>query len=444
MTEESLDIRVPSKMARLFEGPARYRVAYGGRGSGKTRSFAQMAAVMAYNFARQGKVGQILCAREHLNSLDESSFTEIKSAIEEDPFLRTQFDMGARYIRTLGKEVEFTFAGLRTNLDSIKSKARILLCWVDEAESVTEMAWRTLLPTVRETDSEIWVSFNPLDPESATYQRFVDNPPENAKVEKVNYHDNPFFPEVLRQEMENDRIRLRPEIFNHVWGGDCLDFQEGAYYRDSILTAQKEGRIRSKIDYDRSVPVVTAWDLGMNDSTSIVFAQFIGSEIRVIDFYENSQMPLDHYVQKMRDLSHEKGYIYGTAILPHDAKVRELGTGKSRLEILAGLGIQDSVVAPQLRVDDGIASVRMAFNRCYFDEGNTKRLLKCLRHYHAEWVEKARTFRPKPEHDWSSHAADAFRYLITGYIDLTHWTGPARSSGSSASSLRRDSYRYVA
>ena len=124
---ESLDIRVPSKMARLFEGPARYRVAYGGRGSGKTRSFAQMAAVMAYNFARQGKVGQILCAREHLNSLDESSFTEIKSAIEEDPFLRTQFDMGARYIRTLGKEVEFTFAGLRTNLDSIKSKARILL-----------------------------------------------------------------------------------------------------------------------------------------------------------------------------------------------------------------------------------------------------------------------------------------------------------------------------
>ena len=136
-------------MARLFNGLARYRVAYGGRGSGKTRTFAKMAAVMAYNFARAGKIGQILCAREHLNSLDESSFTEIKSASEDDPFLRTQFDCGARYIRTNGKEVEFTFAGLRTNLDSIKSKARILLCWVDEAESVTEMAWRTLLPTVR-------------------------------------------------------------------------------------------------------------------------------------------------------------------------------------------------------------------------------------------------------------------------------------------------------
>ena len=297
-----------------------------------------MAAVMAYNFARSGKIGQILCAREHLNSLDESSFTEIKSAIEDDPFLRTQFDCGARYIRTIGKEVEFTFAGLRTNLDSIKSKARILLCWVDEAESVTEMAWRTLLPTVRETDSEIWVSFNPLDPESATYQRFVDNPPENARVEKVNYVDNPFFPDVLRQEMENDRQRLKPEAFNWVWMGECLDFQEGAYYRDSVLAAQTENRIRPSLDIDRTIPVVTAWDLGMNDSTSIVFAQFVGTEIRVIDFYENSQMPLDHYVQVMRDWGHEKGYIYGTTILPHDAKVRELGTGKSRIEILNGLG----------------------------------------------------------------------------------------------------------
>jgi len=441
----SLDIEMPSKMARLFNGPARYRVAYGGRGSGKTRTFAKMAAVMAYNFARAGKIGQILCAREHLNSLDESSFTEIKSAIEDDPFLRTQFDCGARYIRTIGKEVEFTFAGLRTNLDSIKSKARILLCWVDEAESVTEMAWRTLLPTVRETDSEIWVSFNPLDPESATYQRFVDNPPENARVEKVNYSDNPFFPDVLRQEMENDRARLKPEAFNWVWNGDCLDFQEGAYYRDSILEAQKEGRIRPMIDIDRTIPVVTAFDLGMNDSTSIVFAQFVGSEIRVIDFYENSQMPLDHYVKVMRDWGHEKGYVYGTTILPHDAKVRELGTGKSRIEILNGLGIQDVVVAPQLRVDDGIASVRMAFNRCYFHEGNCKRLLKCLRHYHAEWVEKARTFRPKPEHDWSSHAADAFRYLITGYIDLTSWTGPSTQGMSpQGAALTRNAHRFVA
>ena len=109
----------------------------------------------------------------------------------------------------------------------------------------------------------------------------------------------------------------------------------------------------------------------------------------------------------------------GPRFCPTMPRSGSLGTGKSRIEILNGLGIQDVSVAPQLRVDDGIASVRMVFNRRYFHEGNTKRSLKCLRHYHAEWVEKARTFRPRPEHDWSSHVADAFRYLITGYIDLT-------------------------
>ena len=115
----ALNIEIPAKMAAIFDGPARYRVAYGGRGSGKTRTFAKMAAVMAYNFAREGKVGQILCAREHLNSLDESSFTEIKSAIEEDPFLRTQFEMGAKFIRTSCRSIDFTFAGLRTNLETV-------------------------------------------------------------------------------------------------------------------------------------------------------------------------------------------------------------------------------------------------------------------------------------------------------------------------------------
>ena len=444
MNAPALNIEMPAKMAELFDGPARYRVAFGGRGSGKTRTFAKMAAVMAYNFARAGKVGQILCAREHLNSLEESSFTEIRSAIEEDPFLSTQFDIGARYIRTNCKSIDFTFAGLRTNLESIKSKARILLCWCDEAESITDMAWRTLLPTVREEDSEIWVSFNPLDPESSTYERFVDNPPKNAKVVKCNFSDNPFFPDVLRQEMENDRARLRPEIFNHVWEGDCLDFQEGAYYRDCILESGKNGRIKQFLDFDRNVPVVTAWDLGINDSTSIVFAQFIGSEIRVIDYYEDSQMPLDHYVRVLQDKAKEKGYIYGTSILPHDARVRELGSGKSRIEILGELGVMDIIVAPSLRVDDGIAAVRMAFSRCYFDESQTKRLLKCLRHYHAEWLEKARTFKPKPAHDWSSHAADAFRYLIIGYQDLTSWTGPVKSHGNSGSAIRRNSHLYVA
>jgi phage terminase large subunit len=306
---------------------------------------------------------------------------------------------------------------------------------LDEAEEITEEAYRTLLPTVREEGSEIWISFNPKDEESPTYKRFVEDPPENAIVRRVNHNDNPYFPQVLKDELELDRKRLKPEVFAHVWEGACLPYQEGSYYRLEFLAAEKEGRLLDRIHLERSVPVITAWDLGINDSTSIVFAQHVGSEIRIIDFYESNGKALDHYVQVLRDKAHEHGYIYGTAVLPHDARVRELGSGKSRIEILDGLGLRDVTVTPQLRVDDGIAAVRLALSRCYFDMSKTKELVRYLRHYHNEYDEKARTFKSKPAHDFSSHAADATRYLITGYRDTTSW---------GSTDVRRHSDKWVA
>ena len=428
-------VKMPKKMLELFQGDYRYRVAYGGRGSGKTRTFAMMAAWKGYMFAKEGRKGQILCGREHLNSLEESSFTEIKGAIESDPILSEFYICGARYIRTKCGSVDFSFAGLRLNVASIKSKSRILLTWLDEAEEITEEAYRTLLPTVREEGSEIWISFNPKDEDSATYRRFVDDPPENAIVRRVNYSDNPYFPQVLKDELELDRKRLKPEVFAHVWEGACLPYFEGSYYRAEMLQAEQEGRLMDHIHLERTVPVITAWDLGMSDSTAIVFAQHVGSEIRIIDYYENHGKALDHYVQMLRERAAEKGYVYGTAVLPHDVKVRELGTGKSRLEILDGLGLRDTTVTPQIRVDDGIAAVRLALSRCYFDMGNCKELVRYLRHYHNEYDEKARVFKSKPAHDFSSHGADATRYLITGYRDNTSWGG---------ADVRRGSDRFVA
>ena len=433
MTEKV--IRVPKKMLSIFDGPARYRVAYGGRGSGKTRTFAIMAAWEGYKHARNGRTGQILCAREHLNSLEESSFTEIKAAILDDPILSDFYQVGSRFIRTKCGTVDFTFAGLRQNVSSIKSKSQILIAWLDEAADISEEAWRTLLPTVREEDSEIWISFNPMDEEAPTYQRFVESPPPNSKVVKINWNDNPYFPQVLREEMEADKERLKPEVFEHVWNGLPMTLTEGAYYREEMLAVESEGRIHDQIHLERGHPVVTAWDLGIGDSTSIVFAQFIGSEIRIIDFYENNGVGLDHYVQMLRDKAHEHGYIYGTTVLPHDAKVRELGSGKSRIEILGELGIRDVAIAPQIRIDDGIAAVRLALPKCHFDKEKTKYLMKCLRSYRKEWVDKARTWRPVPCHDWSSHASDSFRYLITGYRDVSSWHGD---------SVRRNSERFVA
>ena len=164
----SAKIELPSKLIPVFSGKARYRGAYGGRGSGKTRSFALMAALKGYQLAMANRTGVILCAREFMNSLSDSSMAEVKSAIVSVPWMADYYDIGSNYIRTKNRRIEFLFAGLRHNIDSIKSKAKIHLCWVDEAEPVSEIAWQKLIPTIREKDSEIWVTWNPERETSAT------------------------------------------------------------------------------------------------------------------------------------------------------------------------------------------------------------------------------------------------------------------------------------
>lgn len=165
-------LQVPPKLIPVFEGKARYRGAYGGRGSAKTRTFALMTAVRGYQWGMSGKSGQILCGREFMNSLDDSSLEEVKAAIMSVPWLEAYYECGDKYIKSRDGRVSYVFAGLRRSLDSLKSKARLILAWIDEAETVSEAAWRKLIPTVRESDSEIWVTWNPESKESATHKRF--------------------------------------------------------------------------------------------------------------------------------------------------------------------------------------------------------------------------------------------------------------------------------
>lgn len=212
-------IELPPKLIPVFSGEARYRGAHGGRGSAKTRSFAMMTAVRAYMFAEAGVSGVILCAREYMNSLEESSMEEVKQAIRSVPWLDAYFEMGERYIRTKNRRVSYVFCGLRQNLDSIKSKARVLIAWVDEAESVTETAWIKLAPTVREEGSEIWVTWNPEKDGSPTDMRFRKSPPPSSKIVELNYTDNPWFPQVLDGERLGDRDRLDDQTYAWIWDG---------------------------------------------------------------------------------------------------------------------------------------------------------------------------------------------------------------------------------
>ncbi|WP_260515008.1 MULTISPECIES: PBSX family phage terminase large subunit [unclassified Serratia (in: enterobacteria)] len=221
---EAVQLPIPAKLAPLFTAiNKRYRCSHGGRGSAKTRTFAMMTAVKAYQAMMNGEAGVILCAREFMNSLEESSMQEVKQAILSVPWLAANFDIGEKYIRTIDKSVNYVFCGLRHNLDSIKSKARILLCWVDEAESVSEIAWQKLSPTVREEGSEIWVTWNPERDGSATDKRFRKEAGDDCITVEMNYTDNPWFPDVLEGERLNDERRLDPATYAWVWEGAYLE-----------------------------------------------------------------------------------------------------------------------------------------------------------------------------------------------------------------------------
>lgn len=418
--EQTAQIPLPPKLVPVFAGKKRYRGSYGGRGSGKTRSFALMTAIKGYEWGMSGRTGQILCAREFMNSLDDSSLEEIKIAIRSIPWLDNYYEIGEKYIKSKDGRVHYTFAGLRRSLDSIKSKARIFLAWVDEAEGVSDIAWQKLIPTVREKDSEIWVTWNPESKYSATHERFRTNTPENGTIAELNFRDNPWFPDVLEQERLEDK-KKRPDVYEHVWEGGFMIYTEGSYYTEEMRKAKHEGRI-SKVPYERAKQVITAWDLGIGDSTAIWFAQYVGQEIRLIDYYEGSGVGLDHYARMLQD----KGYVYDRHVLPHDVKVRELGTGKSRIETLSSLGINDVDIAPKLMVDDGIQAVRSMLERCWFDEKKCERGIDSLINYQREYDDNGQTWRQRPKHDWSSHGADAFRYLAVGYNPMTNWGEPIR------------------
>lgn len=228
-------LEIPPKLIPVFSGAARYRAAWGGRGSAKTRTFAMMTAVRAYMFAQAGRSGVILCGREYMNSLEESSMEEVKQAIRSVPWLDAYFEIGEKYIRTRNRRISYVFCGLRHNLDSIKSKARILIAWIDEAESVSENAWIKLIPTVREPGSEIWVTWNPERKDSPTDQRFRQFPPDDSKIVEINYTDNPWFPPELEATRLDDQRTLDLQTYRWIW--------EGAY-RENSAAQVLAGKVR--------------------------------------------------------------------------------------------------------------------------------------------------------------------------------------------------------
>jgi phage terminase large subunit len=213
---------------------------------------------------------------------------------------------------------------------------------------------------------------------------------------------------IADDELASAKAQMSDDQYAQEWETSFEAAIQGAYYGKELLEAEQQGRI-SNVPVDKGLPVHTAWDLGIGDSTAIWFVQQVGKEVRVIDYYEASGVGLDHYAKVLQG----KNYLWGDHIVPHDAAVRELGSGRSRIETLASLGIKTRV-APRLGVDDGINAARLLLARCWFDQGRTADGVELLKQYRRAWNEERKCFEPRPLHDHTSHAADAFRYLAIG------------------------------
>src|SRR5215471_12267608 len=397
-----LDARFPDKLHDLLFSEARYKVAFGGRGAAKSWNFGRALLILGVQ-----KPLRILCARETQESISESVHRLLSDQIE---LLKLGSFYTVEKARIMGQNgTEITFAGIKHNVANIKSYEAVDICWVEEAQSVSKESWNILIPTIRKTASEIWISFNPDFDDDPTYEMFVKHPPPGALVVKMTWRDNPWFPPVLEAEKEHMR-RVDADEFEHVWEGSCISLLQSAIYANELRAADREERITS-VPYDRSRPVDCYWDLGYGDMTAIWMAQSMPFQNRLIDYIENCAKPLQWYIQQMQ----ARGYIYGTDWLPWDVGMHatQLGSGRSIEELLrlAGRKVR---ITPKLSVADGIAAARTVFPVCWFDRERTEQGVRALRHYRYGEVKTHNHPTREPLHDHSSHGADAFRYFAIG------------------------------
>lgn len=394
------------EVARAFHPllkPKRYKGAFGGRGGAKSHFFADQVILRTYT-----RPARVVCIREVQNTIRDSVHQLLRDKIVSHGL--------ADFYEVIDNEIRgengslVIFRGMKDyTADGIKSLEGFEIAWVEEAQTLSAKSLKLLRPTIRTEGSELWFSWNPRfadDPVDSFFRG--EHPHPQAVCVEVNWPDNPWFPQVLMDEKDADYAK-DPDMAEHVWGGAYQVISEGAYFARLLLQAEKDGRIAS-LPHNPALPVYTAWDLGVGDDTSIWFAQRSNGWVHVIDHYATNGQPASHYV----DVLKRKPYTYARHYLPHDADSREWSNGQSRIETLRSLGLTELSVLSRTPVDDGINAARLLLPITRFDRDKCKSGLESLRQYRREYDENKRTFKPTPLHDWTSHDADAFRYLAMG------------------------------
>jgi len=397
--------------ARVFQPllqPSRYKGAHGGRGSGKSHFFAEnlIKDHMLHSGLRS------VCIREHQKSLKESAKKLLEDKLAKFGLGEADgFKVFKEVIETPGDGI-IIFQGMKDHTaESIKSLEGFGRAWVEEAQTLSKQSLKLLRPTIRAEGSELWFSWNPRREEDPVDKLLrSDETPTDAIVVKADYSDNPWLPKELEQE-RLDCMRTDPDQYNHIWEGDYVSVIEGAYYADQLKEAEKQGRI-GRVARDPHMQIRAVWDIGVSDSMTIWIAQYIGREIRVLDYCEGQGQPLGYYLNWLRS----NGYQDALCVLPHDGAKRDAVSAVKFSDHIQEAGFETKTIPNQGKgaAMKRVEASRKRFPMIWFNKDTTEAGRKALGWYHAK-IDEARGTDLGPEHDWSSHGADSFGLLCVDY-----------------------------
>lgn len=416
-----LEREVPRVFAPLLE-PARYKAAHGGRGSGKSHFFAEQ--LVEDSLYHKGLLS--VCIREVQQTLKHSSKRLIEKKII-DLKVGKSFKVWNDRIETPGDGL-IAFQGMADHTaESIKSLEGFGRAWVEEAQTLSLRSLTLLRPTIRAPESEIWAGWNPRRKSDAIDEFFRADPPKNSIIVQANWRDNPWFPKELEDERKLD-LEKYPDRYDHIWEGGYAKALEGAYYARELATAKSDGRI-GRVAADPLLPTRAVFDIGGSgataDAMAIWIVQWVGKEIRVLDYIEGIGQVLGYYVAELRSRKWDKAIC----ILPHDGVNENNIIGKRYCDHLADAGFD--VPKPIPNQGRGAAMMRIEaarrlFPQIWFNEATTESGRDALGYYHERKDDK-RNMGLGPEHDWSSHAADAFGLMCVAYTppgDSQPWPVP--------------------
>jgi phage terminase large subunit len=401
------------KTAKVFEPllqPARYKGAHGGRGSGKSHFFAEM--LVEECILNPGT--RAVCLREVQKTLQESSKRTIEDKIQALK-VGHLFEVQKAEIKTPGDGL-IIFQGMQDhNAESIKSLEGYRLAWFEEAQTMTDRSLALLRPTLRVDGSEIWFSWNPTRKQDAIEKFLRFDPPANSKVVEANWKDNPFWNATLEAERKLE-FEKYPDRYPHTYEGEYAAAFEGAYFAALLSAAKREGRI-GNVSADPLLPLRAFIDIGGSGATADAFViwvcQFVGQEIRVLDYYESVGQVLGEHLHWLRSKKYDRAVIQ----LPHDGVNENNILGKRYADHIRDAGFDVPVPTPNqgrgaasLRIE----AVRRIMPKCWFNASTTEAGRIALGFYHERKDEK-RSVGLGPEHDWSSHAADAFGLMAICY-----------------------------